>query len=155
VQAGVKEVVGAASAAVSAPIEDCFALLMAVDRYPSWYPEAVREVEVVQRGADGDPAMVRARLHASIGPVAREFHLLLVVEASRPQTVRLRRVPHDPSDRERFEVTWRLEQAAGTRIRVQLAANLSVPRLLPVGGIGDAMANGFVSAAARAVGGDR
>ncbi len=154
-RAGVKEIHGSSSAAVSVPIEDCFALLLAVERYPSWYPEAVREVEVVQRRADGDPAMVRATLLAAIGPVAREFHLLLAVEASRPQTVRLTRVPHDPSDRERFEVTWRLERAADTRIRVRLAANLSVPRMLPVGGVGDAMASGFVRAAARAVGGGR
>ena len=146
-----KELRGSASAAVIASIEDCFELLLAVDRYPLWYPDAVREVEIVQRGADGDPATVRATLHAAIGPLAREFHLLLAVEASRPRTVALRRLAHDSSDRERFEVTWRLEQAAGTRIHVALAANLSVPRLLPVGGVGDSMASGFVRAAAKAV----
>ena len=146
-----KELRGSASAAVAAPIEDCFALLIAVDRYPSWYADAVREVEIVEHGADGDPAMVRATLHAAIGPVARDFHLLLAVEASRPQTVSLRRIPHDLGDRERFQVDWRLERSAGTRIRVQLAAILSVPRLLPVGGVGEAMAHGFVHAAARAM----
>ncbi len=152
-QAGVKEISGTASTDVSAPIEDCFALLLAVDGYPSWYPEAVREAEVVQRGAGGDPEIVRATLQAAIGPVAKEFHLLMAVEASRPRSVTLRRVPHGPSDRERFDVTWELERASDTRIRVRLAANLSIPRMLPVGGVGDAMANGFVRAAAKAVGG--
>ena len=150
-----KELKGSASAGVSAPIEDCFALLIDVERYPVWYPEGVREVKVAQRGAGGEPAMVRATLHAAIGPVAREFHLLLAVEASRPRLVILKRVADGPSDRERFEVTWRLEQAAGTRIRVELAANLSVPRLLPAGGVGDSMASGFVRAAAKALGGER
>ena len=148
-----KELSGSASVAVSAPIEDCFALLIDVERYPVWYPETVREVEVAQRGAGGEPTMIGATLHAAIGPVAREFHLLLAVEASRPRVVSLKRVAHGPSDRERFQVTWRLEQAAGTRIRIELAANLSVPRLLPVGGVGDGMANGFVRAAAKALGG--
>jgi len=147
----VKELRGSASASVGAPIEDCFELLIALDRYPAWYPDAVREVEVVRRGSDDEPVMARATLHAAIGPVAREFHLLLAVEAHRPQTVRLTRVPHDSGDRERFEVTWRLEQAAGTRILVALSANLSLPRLLPVGGVGEAMAGGFVRAAAKAV----
>ena len=146
-----KEIWGTASAAVNAPIEECFALLIAVEGYPNWYPEAVREAEVVQRGAAGDPEVVRTTLLAAIGPVAREFHLLMAVEASRPRSVKLRRVPHVPSDRERFEVTWDLERASDTRIRVHLAANLSIPRMLPVGGVGDAMANGFVRAAAKAV----
>ena len=150
-----KELKGSASAGVTAPIEDCFALLIDVERYPVWYPEAVRGVEVAQRGPHGDPSMVRAILHAAIGPVAREFHLLLAVESMRPALVSLVRVPHGPRDAERFAVAWHLEQAAGTRIRVELAANLSVPRLLPVGGVGDAMASGFVRAAAKAVGGER
>lgn len=148
-----KELKGSASVAVSAPIEDCFALLIDVERYADWYPDAVRAVAVAQRDAGGDPAIVRATLHAAIGPVAREFHLLLAVESERPRLVSLKRLPHDRSDRERFVVTWRLEQAAGTRIRVELAANLSVPRLVPVGGVGDSMASGFARAAAKELGG--
>jgi hypothetical protein len=149
----VKELRGTASATVAAPIETCFGVLLAVQRYPSWYPEAVREVEVLERGAAGEPTIARATLHAAIGPVARDFHLLLRVTAAPPQTVSLHRVPHDARDTERFEVNWRLEQAGATRIHVGLAANLSVPRLLPVGGVGEAMAAGFVRAAAREIGG--
>ena len=148
-----KELNGSASTGVSAPIEDCFALLIDLERYPAWYPETVREATVTQRDAGGHPSMVRTTLHASIGPLAHEFHLLMAVLSSRPTRVKLTRVPHDAGDRERFEVTWRLEPAAGTRISVDLAANLSLPRLLPVGGVGDAMAGGFVRAAANAVSG--
>ena len=36
----------------------------------------------------------------------------------------------------------------GAEIGLDLAASLDVPRLLPVGGIGEAMAEGFVAAAA-------
>jgi hypothetical protein len=147
-----KELSGSASTDVGAAIEDCFALLIDLERYPDWYPETVRDVLVTERAAGGDPVKARTTLHAAIGPLAHEFHLLMAVESSRPSLVRLTRVSHGPGDRERFEVTWRLERAAGTRIRVELAANLSLPRLLPVGGVGDAMAGGFVRAAAKAVG---
>jgi hypothetical protein len=150
-----KELHGSATAHVAAPIEECLALLQAVDRYPSWYPEVVKGAEVVERDADGAPAKARTTLHVSHGPLVRDFRLLLAVGVQRPGTVTLTRVPHGPSDQEAFEVTWRLADREGTRIELVLDANLSVPRLIPLGGIGDAMAQGFVAAAARALGASR
>ncbi len=50
-----KHLHGAAQAAVGVPIEDCLALLAALDAYPSWYPDVVREVEVVEHDDDGLP----------------------------------------------------------------------------------------------------
>jgi hypothetical protein len=38
-----KELDGTAMAAVPAPVEECLAVLEAVDRYPAWYPEVVRD----------------------------------------------------------------------------------------------------------------
>ncbi len=58
---------------------------------------------------------------------------------------------NDASDGERFEVTWHVAASASAEIRLELSANLSVPRFLPIGGIGDAVADGFVTAAARAL----
>jgi hypothetical protein len=146
-----KELHGAASASVATPIEECFALVEAVDRYPSWYPDVVRDTEVLGRDGDGHPTTARATLHASLGPLVRDFHLSLAVTVQEYTTVRLTRIPHDPSDAERFEVTWHLEPGAETQMRVTLEASLSVPRLVPVGGIGDSMAAGFVTAAAAAL----
>lgn len=147
-----KELHGTASGLVAASIEDCLELLAAVDRYPHWYPDVVRAVEVRQRDDEGHPTSAMTTLHVSAGPLVRDLRLLLSIRADRPGTVKLTRVPHDPSDAERFQVTWLLEQRAGTRIQLKLDANLSVPRLVPLGGIGDSMAKGFVSAAARALG---
>jgi hypothetical protein len=48
-------------------------------------------------------------------------------------------------------VTWHVDAPAHAQIRLDLHANLSVPRFLPLGGIGDAVADGFVNAAARAL----
>ena len=44
---------------MAAPLEECFALLAAVDRYPEWCPDVVRYVEVLERGAEAQPRRVR------------------------------------------------------------------------------------------------
>jgi Polyketide cyclase / dehydrase and lipid transport len=148
----VKQLDGAASEVVTAAIGDCFGLLEAVDRYPDWHPDVVREVDVVERAPDGRPTTARATLHLARGPLARDFHLLMSVTAQRPGSVVLTRLPNEPSDPEEFVVRWRLlEQSDGTRIRLELEASLSVPRMLPIGGIGEEMAQKFVAAAARAL----
>ena len=134
---------------MAAPVEECLALLVAVDRYPSWYPEVVQEVEVVEVDVDGRPAKARTTLHVSHGPLLRDFHLLLAIRVERPGTVKLVRIPRDGSDQQRFDVTWRLEDRGDTRIALELHANLSVPALVPLGRVGDAIAEGFVRAATR------
>jgi ribosome-associated toxin RatA of RatAB toxin-antitoxin module len=139
-----KELHGSANAAVAASAEQCFTLFEAVDDYPQWYPEAVRRVEVVQRSADGKPARARAQLHVAYGPLTRAFNLLLSVEADPVTRVKLTRVPHEPPDPERFEVTWLVQPG---RIELQMYANLSIPRLVPVSGMGESFAGDFVAAA--------
>jgi ribosome-associated toxin RatA of RatAB toxin-antitoxin module len=149
-----KELHGFASTVVSASPRECYSLLLAVDRYPSWYPEVVRETVVVERDENGSPTAVRATLNVAAGPLVRQFRVLLAVRAVPSEVVELSRIPHDPSDHEAFAVSWRLRAnaaGAGTRIELALDANLSVPRLLPVGGIGDSLAQGFVTAAAAAI----
>src|SRR5579884_2358825 len=129
-----KELHGAASALVSSPITECFELLCAVERYEN-----------------RRPTKARATLHVAAGPLVRDFNLLLAVSTVQPTLVRLARIPHDASDEEQFDVTWRLEQHSGTRIQLDLEASLSVPRLLPIGGLGDSLADGFARAAASAL----
>jgi hypothetical protein len=148
-----KELHGAARANVAASLERCFELLQAVERYPSWYPEVVKAVEVVERDGEGRPGKARVVLHMSYGPLVKDFRLLMAVHLERLRVVRLTRLPHEPPDPEQFEVTWRLRDGPGTRIELELNASLSVPRFLPVGGVGDGLANGFVAAAARALNG--
>jgi hypothetical protein len=146
-----KELSGTATAAVAAPAEECLALLAAVDRYPIWYPEVVRSVDVLERDGAGQPTRARTKLHLSQGPLSKDFDLDMAVAVRAPSTVRLARVPNEPGDEERFEVTWYVDAPANAQIRLELRANLSVPRFLPLGGIGDAVADGFVNAAARAL----
>lgn len=146
-----KELDGSASATVAAPVAQAFELLAAVERYPVWAPDLVRGVEVVERDPDGRASKARATLHVSLGPLTRDFNLLLDVAPDPPRSVRLTRIPHDARDPEEFRVIWRLREGAQTQIELAVKANLSVPRLLPVSGIGDGLAQGFVDAAARAL----
>jgi len=124
------------------------ALFEAVDEYPSWHPEVVRELEVLERGEGGRPTRVRTTLHVARGPVVKDFHLVLAVTSDGAHEVLMRRERHSSSDPEDFQVAWHAEDEAGTRIRLDLLASLHVPRFLPVGGVGNSMAEGFVVAAA-------
>jgi Polyketide cyclase / dehydrase and lipid transport len=146
-----KQLSGSSAADVSASTEECMKVLAAVERYPDWYPEVVRRVEVLERDAYGQATKAKTSLHVAYGPVTRDFELTLDVQVRQPDIVRLVRIPHEPSDDERFEVNWRVRDAATRRIELELGAALPVPRFLPVGGIGDAIAQGFVGAAVSAV----
>jgi hypothetical protein len=48
---------------------------------------------------------------------------------------------------------WRVGSGATTRVAIELAATLEVPRLVPIGGLGDRLAQGFVEAAKRELAG--
>jgi len=147
----VKELTGTAFATTTASPEQCFSLLLAVDRYPSWHGDVVTRAEVVERDAQGRPVKARAKLHVERGPLMKDFDLLMAVNADPFDMIKLSRIPHEPTDPERFDVVWRMRAGQSTHIRLDLAANLSVPRLVPLGGVGDALAQGMVNAAARAL----
>jgi hypothetical protein len=145
-----KKLHGAATEVVAAPLDECLALLKAVDRYPTWYPEVVRKVDVIDRDPSGEPTRARTKLHVSRGPLVKDFDLILAIVTEPPATVKLTRPTSDPSEQQ-FGVTWRLHDGDGTRIELNLEANLAVPRFLPVRGIGNSMAKGFVAAARKAL----
>src|ERR1700742_1309138 len=115
-----KELKGAAHALVAAPLESCLALVEAVDRYPDWYPEVVREVDVVERDARGVPTRAQTKLHLSVGPVTKDFDLLMAVTVEPPATVKLTKVGGSA----KFDVIWLLSEGERTRIELQLDASL-------------------------------
>ncbi len=138
-----KELRGAAATLVPAPLAQCLALVEAVDEYPVWYPEVVRSVEVRERDARGLPNRAQTKLHVSAGPVTKDFDLLMAVTVEPPATVKLTKVGGSA----KFEVVWRLSAGESTRIELELDAGLDVPRFLPLGDVGNSVAEGFVSAA--------
>jgi ribosome-associated toxin RatA of RatAB toxin-antitoxin module len=138
-----KELRGRATALVAAPMAECLALVQAVDEYPAWYPDVVRTVKVLERDASGLPSRARTELHLSVGPLTKDFDLLMTVAIQPPGTVKLIKVGGSA----KFDVTWRLHDGHNTRLTLELDANLDAPRFLPLGGIGDSVAQGFISAA--------
>jgi ribosome-associated toxin RatA of RatAB toxin-antitoxin module len=147
---GTREFRGEAAEVVTASVEDCFAVLAAVDRYPEWCPDVVREVDVLDRGADGHPISVRMTMHVARGALVREFNLFLAIVLEPPGTVKLTRVTDHPTNQE-FNATWMLRPASSTRVALELDAKLRVPWYIRAGRIGDAIAEGFVTAACRAL----
>lgn len=142
-----KHLHGAAQATVDVPIEECLAHLAALEAYPSWYPDVVRQVKVVERGDDGLPLKAETKLHLSYGPVARDLDLLLAIQVHRPELVQLTHVSRGSSSGASFDATWRLKDHGGTHLELDLDAVMPVPRLVPLGGVGDAFASGFMQAA--------
>jgi hypothetical protein len=147
-----KELHGHASANVAAPVDRCIALFEAVDAYPRWHPDVVHEVEVLDRDDAGHPTRVRTKLHLARGPLVKDFNLVMTVTSDGAREVRLTKVRDVQSGPEQFEVTWRIQDSRGTRVDLDLDASLDVPRFLPVGGVGDDVARGFVAAAAKQLG---
>jgi hypothetical protein len=146
-----KELTGSASATTAASQAEAIALLEAIDAYPRWAGDVVKQAEVLERDGAGHPTRARTRLHVERGPLTRDFNLLFDVKVDPSGAVALSRIPHEGSDKERFDVTWKVRGAQSTRIELVLAANLDVPRLVPLGGVGDSMAADLVSAATRAL----
>jgi ribosome-associated toxin RatA of RatAB toxin-antitoxin module len=147
-----KELTGSAVATTGATPEQAFALLEAIDGYPTWHPEVIKEAEVLERDAQGRPTRARTKLHVERGPLTRDFNLRMSVTEDPVRMIKLSRIPHEAGDPERFNVTWHVDGGnPNTRIRLDLDANLSVPRMVPLGGVGDALAHGMVSAATRAL----
>jgi hypothetical protein len=144
-----KDLGGSAATTTEAAPAACFDLVAAVEGYPSWNPEVVRSAQVLEHDASGRPRRARLTVHVAIGPLVRDFDLLMDAALEEAHQVRLSRVRNEPSDPERFEVMWRIGSGPPTRLELDLAATLDVPRLVPLGGVGDRLAQEFVEAAKR------
>lgn len=142
-----KELSGTASAPVHATPEQCIAVLAAVERYPAWYPNVIREVEVLERDDTGIPRRARTKVHLAVGPLANDYDFEVTVAVTDSAVV-LARVPDSAGDEERLEIRW---QVSPRKLGVDLVARLDVPRFLPIGAAGDSVAQGFVEAARRVV----
>jgi hypothetical protein len=147
----VKELKATATRSVDATPERCVELLAAVDRYPAWHPELIPQAEALERDVAGLPTRARAVVHLAAGPLVKDLELVVSVAIQPGRAVTLSRIPNELSDPERFNLTWEIELGAETSLTLVLDARVDVPRILPVGGIGDAVAQGFIEAARRAL----
>jgi ribosome-associated toxin RatA of RatAB toxin-antitoxin module len=142
-----KELQGRARAALDAPPETCFQLVAAVDRYPAWF-KIVRTVEIVEPERNGTPGLARAEVHVKHSPFGQDFELLMAVRTESPVTVAMTRVPNGPTDPDRLELIWRVEDAGLTRLEFEFDGAASfIPSFLPVGDAGDEIARAAIKAA--------
>ena len=144
-----KELSATATGLTTTPIERCYAHLLDVERYPDWYRDGARRVEVLERGADGLPTKIDALLAAVAGPLRKEFPVRLAVEPTRPTRIALARVPDERGDHELLTITWLLRDLGvdRTEVTVDLGARLDVPMFLPIDSVAREVANGFLQAA--------
>ena len=113
-----KELHGTASAVVSAPPEKCIAMLAAIEAYPNWYPDGVREVETLERDGGGQPTKVRTTLHVEVTAFSRDFDLTMSVAVESHSRVALKKLKADSSDPP-FDVIWRVSERDGTDDRAR------------------------------------
>jgi ribosome-associated toxin RatA of RatAB toxin-antitoxin module len=148
-----KELTATATGTAQASIDTCYELLLDVQSYPRWYPDGVKQVEVLERDQDGTATQVDAVLNAVAGPIRKQFEVRLAVQPSRPSRIALARVPDDRGDHEALTITWLLREtgAAATEITVEMGARLDVPMFLPIDPVAREVANGFLQAALAAV----
>lgn len=147
-----KTVSAQAEAISHAGIPEVAHLLRAVDAYPRWAGEVVREAIVLARDEAGQPLRVEATLRVQLGPLPLDLELTLAISSERAESVTLTRLPNDPGDEERFVAVWRLDEgpARRTRIGLSIEASIDVPRLVPLGDLGDKLARRLADAAAAA-----
>jgi ribosome-associated toxin RatA of RatAB toxin-antitoxin module len=148
-----KELSASASGRTHASVDEVYGLLSNFESYPDWFPEGVKSIQVLERDPDGRPSRLQTKLHASSGPVQRDFDMQMTTVLRRLELVELRRVPNQNRDPEEMTVSWRLTKGPQTLVAVDLHARLDLPGFLPVGGLAQGMADRFLQAALRRLGG--
>jgi hypothetical protein len=149
-----KHLDGRAGSVVEAPIATCFSVLEAVERYPSWCGEFIREVASVERGDDGRPVRAHVVVYVARSPFGKRFEFDVTIRTEPQHAVCLSRLPSSPSDRDRFSVYWSLSEGERTCIGLEFFAAVSfLPSALPLPGVGDLVAGNLLEAAIRELGG--
>src|SRR5438270_5777432 len=148
-----RSISGRAERVCDAPAETVFELLRAVEGYPSWASGIARRIVVLERDREGSAIKLLATLRVQVGPLPMGLELTIAVSAEPADRVTLTRLPNDPGDDETFVAVWRIDrgQRSETTIRLEIEAGLDVPRLVPLGDLGDRLAGELVDAAIAAL----
>jgi ribosome-associated toxin RatA of RatAB toxin-antitoxin module len=148
-----KQLSATATGTAPIPIDRCYDHLLDVERYPEWYPDGAKKVDVMTRDGEGRAATIDAVLAAVAGPLRKEFPVRLAVEQNRPERIALARVADDRGDHEALTIAWVLKSLAPdqTEITVELGAMLDVPPFLPIDPVAREVANGFLQAALKSL----
>jgi ribosome-associated toxin RatA of RatAB toxin-antitoxin module len=148
-----REVNASATGAVAANVEQCYALLVDVGRYPEWYPAGAKRVDVVESDDQGRASVVDALLSLGQGPIRKDFEMQLAVTYRPNELVELSRLESEAKGGESITVTWTLApqaEAGSTELTVAFAAKLDLPPFIPINPIVDAVAQDLLATAQKA-----
>ncbi len=138
---------------MSAPLATCFAVLAAVDRYPSW-SEFVREVVDVECDDHRRPSRAHVVVHVPQSPFGKRFEFDVAIRTVPPRAVHVTRLPNTPADADQLSLSWSLSDDGGTRVVLEFSASVSfLPGLVPLPGVGDLIAGTLLEDAASRLGG--
>jgi Polyketide cyclase / dehydrase and lipid transport len=147
-----KHLDGRASSVVSAPLVTCFAVLAAVDRYPSW-SEFVREVVAVEHDDHGRPSRAHVVVEVPRSPFGKRFEFDVAIRTAPLRSVHVTRLPNTPVDADQLSLSWSLFEDRGTRVVLEFSASASfLPGLVPLPGVGDLIAGTLLKDAAPRLG---
>ncbi len=128
--------------------------MAAIERYPGWCGEYVREVTDIERDDDGRAGRAHVRVHVAQSPFAKDYEFDAAIRIDPPRGVQLSRLPIGISDLERLSLSWSLMEGEGTRIGLEFSASVSfLPGLVPLPGVGDLIARTLLDSAVRSLGG--
>ena len=133
----VKTLRGQAERSIVAAPERCLDALLDADSWPEWM-SAVHSVHVEERPYADRPGRVAVSARLLALPLV--FAADVITDGSSELVIRRR--PHEDSDPERLEISIHLApEAGGCRAAIEIAAELEVPRLLPLpSAVGDQLA---------------
>ncbi len=107
---------------IDAPVEDCYAIAADVENAPAWQG-SLREVEILERDAEGRAALVETESDAKVKRV--KARLRFTYEA--PNHIRW---VQEKGDMKSLEGSWHLEDLGGGRTRATYALDSDPGRML-------------------------
>jgi len=149
----VRDITATATGTAPVTIDAAYDRLRAVERYPDWYPDGAKRVDVLERDGEGRAVKVDAVLAAVAGPLRKNFDVRLLVETEEPTSIALVRIADGRGDHEALTISWKLRPLGPeeTELSVEMLAHLDIPPFLPIDPVAREAANGFLQAALAAV----
>jgi uncharacterized membrane protein len=113
---------GEKSVEIDAPVERCFAIAADIENAPAWQG-SLKEVKVLERDADGRPALVETVNDAKVRSVKARLRFAY----EEPGSIRWKQ---EKGDVKALDGWWRLEDLGGARTRATYGLEVDPGRVL-------------------------
>jgi uncharacterized membrane protein len=116
------KITGDRSVEIDAPLQRCFAIAADIENAPAWQG-SLKDVDVLERDADGRPALVDTRNDAKV----KEVKTRLRFTYDEPGAIRWRQ---EKGDVKALDGSWTLEDLGGDRTRATYALEVDPGMML-------------------------